>query len=101
MPCCENKNKTWIIVLALILLYVLYCDFDLCNIFVEMAQRVKDFVAITQNCDCEILLKSGKYVVDAKSILGIFSLDLSKPLTVEIYSDDCADILEKLAKFAK
>ena len=33
MPCCENKNKTWIIVLALILLYVLYCDFDLCNIF--------------------------------------------------------------------
>ena len=33
MPCCENKNKTWIIILALILLYVLYCDFDLCNIF--------------------------------------------------------------------
>ena len=33
MPCCENKNKPWIIILALILLYVLYCDFDLCNIF--------------------------------------------------------------------
>ena len=31
MPCCENKNKTWIIILALILLYVLYCDFDLCK----------------------------------------------------------------------
>ena len=71
------------------------------TISLEMAQRVKDFVAITQNCDCEILLKSGKYVVDAKSIRGIFSLDLSKPLTVEIYSDNCEDILEKLAKFAK
>ena len=71
------------------------------TISLEMAQRVKDFVAITQNCDCEILLKSGKYVVDAKSILGIFSLDLSKPLTVEIYSDDCEDILGKLAKFKK
>ena len=71
------------------------------TISLEMAQRVKDFVSITQNCEYEILLKSGKYVVDAKSILGIFSLDLSKPLTVEIYSDNCADLLEKLAKFAK
>ena len=48
----------------------------------------------------EVLLKSGKYVVDAKSILGIFSLDLSKPLTVEIFSDDCADLLKELKKFA-
>ena len=68
------------------------------KISLEMAQRVKDFVAITQNCEYEVLLKSGKYVVDAKSILGIFSLDLSKPLTVEIYSDDCADLLQQLAK---
>ncbi len=69
------------------------------KISLEMAQIVKDFVAITQNCEYEVLLKSGKYVVDAKSILGIFSLDLSKPLTVEIYSDDCADLLQQLAKF--
>ena len=69
------------------------------KISLEMAQRVKDFVAITQNCEYEVLLKSGKYVVDAKSILGIFSLDLSKPLTVEIYSDDCAALLQQLAKF--
>lgn len=70
------------------------------TISLEVAHRVKEFVAITQNCECEILLKSGKYVVDAKSILGIFSLDLSKPLTVEIYSDDCADLLAKLKKFS-
>lgn len=69
------------------------------KISLEIAQRVKDFVAITQACEYEILLKSGKYVVDAKSILGIFSLDLSKPLTVEIYSDDCAGLLEQLKKF--
>lgn len=69
------------------------------KISLEIAQRVKDFVAITQACEYEILLKSGKYVVDAKSILGIFSLDLSKPLTVEIYSDDCAELLEQLKKF--
>ena len=70
------------------------------KISLEMAQRVKEFVSITQDCPYEILLKSGKYVVDAKSILVIFSLDLSEPLTVEIYSDDCADLLEKLKKFA-
>lgn len=70
------------------------------TISLQMAQKVKDFVAITQNCEYEILLKSGKYVVDAKSILGIFSLDLSKPLTVEIYSDDCEDLLKSLKKFA-
>ena len=66
----------------------------------EMAQKVKEFVTLTQACDYEILLKSGKYVVDAKSILGIFSLDLSKPLTVEIYSDDCAELLAQLQNFA-
>ena len=70
------------------------------TISLQMAQRVKDFVAITQNCEYEILLKSGKYVVDAKSILGIFSLDLSKPITVEILSDDCADLLKEIKKFA-
>lgn len=70
------------------------------QISLEMAQRVKEFVNVTQACDFEILLKSGKYVVDAKSILGIFSLDLSRPLTVEIYSDDCGELLEQLKKFA-
>ena len=69
------------------------------KISLEMAQRVKEFVNITQSYAYDILLKSGKYVVDAKSILGIFSLDLSQPITVEIYSDNCDDLLESLKKF--
>jgi phosphotransferase system HPr-like phosphotransfer protein len=64
-----------------------------------MAQKVKAFVAITQDSPYEILLKSGKYIVDAKSILGIFSLDLSQPLTVEVYADSCDDLLEQLKEF--
>ena len=64
-----------------------------------MAQRVKEFVNVTQDYPYEILLKSGRYIVDAKSILGIFSLDLSQPITVEAYSDDCDDLMEKLKKF--
>ena len=69
------------------------------KISLEMAQKVKEFVSITQDCPYEILLKSGKYVVDAKSILGIFSLDLSQPLTVEIYAENCDEFLAQLEKF--
>ena len=64
-----------------------------------MSQKVKEFVNITQNYSYEILLKSGRYVVDAKSILGIYSLDLANPVTVEVYSDDCDDLMELLKKF--
>lgn len=69
------------------------------KISLQMAQNVKEFVKIVQDYPYEIDLKSDKYVVDAKSILGIFSLDLSKPLVVEIYSDDCADLLKALEAF--
>ena len=70
------------------------------KISLQMAQNVKDFVSIVQEYPYEIDLKSEKYVVDAKSILGIFSLDLSKPLVVEIHSDNCDDLIEALKKFA-
>ena len=69
------------------------------QISLEMAQRVKEFVNITQDYAYEILLKSGKYVVDAKSILGIFSLDLSQPIVVEVYAEDCEELLARLKKF--
>ena len=70
------------------------------KISLQMAQNVKEFVKIVQDYPYEIDLKSDKYVVDAKSILGIFSLDLSKPLVVEIHADDCQDLTDELKKFA-
>ena len=70
------------------------------KISLQMAQNVKDFVSIVQEYPYEIDLKSEKYVVDAKSILGIFSLDLSKPVTVEIHSDNCDDLMAAPKKFA-
>ena len=66
----------------------------------QMASSVKDFVNIVQKYAFEIDLRCDRYVVDAKSILGIFSLDLSKPINVEIHSDDCAELLEELKQFA-
>jgi len=62
-----------------------------------MAEQVKQFVNIVSRCNCEIDLRSGRHVVDAKSILGIFSLDLSRPLTLEIQGDDPAEINSLMA----
>ena len=44
-------------------------------------------------------LRAGRHVVDAKSILGIFSLDLSKPIALEIYGDDCEELLKEISPF--
>ena len=63
------------------------------------AENVKDFVHITEQYEHDVDIRSGRFVVNAKSILGIFSLDLSKHLVVEIYSDDCDELLEKLKPF--
>ncbi len=48
---------------------------------------VKDFVNLVNRYEFDVDLSSGRYTVDAKSIMGIFSLDLSKPIGVEVHSD--------------
>ena len=48
---------------------------------------VKEFVNVVNKYDFDVDLASGRYIVDAKSIMGIFSLDLSKPIKVEVHSD--------------
>ena len=69
------------------------------NVVLSSINDVKNFVNIVSKYDYEIDLTSGRYVVDAKSIMGIFSLDLSKPIKVEIHSDDCADLADELKPF--
>ena len=69
------------------------------QITMSMAESVKNFVNIVSKYPYEIDLKSGRFVIDAKSLLGIFSLDLSKPIVLEIYSDKCDDLVEELKPF--
>ncbi|MDY2879514.1 MAG: HPr family phosphocarrier protein [Candidatus Borkfalkiaceae bacterium] len=71
------------------------------QISLQMASQVKTFVSIVQKYSYDIDLRSDRYVVDAKSILGIFSLDLTKPLSVEIHSENCDDLLTELKQFEK
>ena len=69
------------------------------QISLQMASSVQEFVNIVQKYAFEIDLRCDRYVVDAKSILGIFSLDLSKPINVEIHSDDCEELIKELKPF--
>ena len=46
---------------------------------------VEHFVHEAEQCDFDIDISYNRYIVDAKSILGVFGLDLSRPLTVEYY----------------
>ena len=58
------------------------------EISLNSIDKVKSFVNTINNFDFDFDLISGRYVIDAKSIMGIFSLDLSKPITLNIHADD-------------
>ena len=65
----------------------------------SLVENVNNFVNIVSRYPFEMDLRAGRHVVDAKSILGIFSLDLSKPIALEVYSDDCAELLKEIEPF--
>lgn len=62
--------------------------------------KVKSFVNAITQFDYDFDLISGRYVIDAKSIMGIFSLDLSKPIDLAIHTEDeLDDIMEVLKPY--
>ncbi|MGN1059817.1 MAG: HPr family phosphocarrier protein [Clostridia bacterium] len=69
------------------------------NIMLSSINDVKNFVNIVNKYNFDVDLTSGRYVVDAKSIMGIFSLDLSKPIKVEVHSEDADAFIDELKPF--
>jgi len=69
------------------------------NIKLTAIEQVKKFVNTVSAYDGEVDLKSGRYIVDGKSIMGIFSLDLMSPIEMTVHSDNCDELLEKLKDF--
>ena len=69
------------------------------KISLSSIEAVRNFVEIVRKFNEEIDLSSGRYVVDAKSIMGIFSLDLLNPITLTVHSDDCDKIFAALKDF--
>ena len=66
------------------------------TIFLKTLNDVKDFVSLAMSKPYDIELTWTKYVVNAKSIMGVFSLDLTYPLTVIANTDDDADFLTEI-----
>ena len=60
---------------------------------------VRDFVNIVAKSDVDIDLKSGRYIVDGKSIMGIFSLDLLSPIELTAHTDNAEELFAELDRF--
>ena len=71
----------------------------------KLAEHVKDFVNCVNRYDMPMDLKSGRHYIDAKSILGIFSLDLSRDIELLIHDSDTTSaqtrqLLAEISRFA-
>ena len=70
------------------------------KISLNSIDKVKTFVNVINRFDAEFDLVSGRYVIDAKSIMGIFSLDISKPIDLNIHAENNVDeILSVLSPY--
>ena len=69
------------------------------NISLGTIDDVKKFVNIVSKYDFEVDLTSGRYVIDAKSIMGIFSLDLTKPIKLDAHTDESSPFFEEIKPF--
>ena len=71
------------------------------QISLNSIEKVKSFVNDIARFEADFDLVSGRYVIDAKSIMGIFSLDISKPIELNIHADDkdLADILAAIKPY--
>ena len=69
------------------------------KICLNSIEKVKSFVNAITRFDVDFDLVSGRYVIDAKSIMGIFSLDLSKPIKLQAHTDDPEKLVESIGKY--
>ena len=71
------------------------------KISLNSIDKVKAFVNDISKYDFDFDLVSGRYVIDAKSIMGIFSLDLSKPINLNVHAEgsNLDEVLKVLAPY--
>ena len=76
-------------------------NFDTTQITVSLNKitDISKFVALVSKCRDNVVVKSGHFAVNAKSLMGLYSLDLTKPLKVEFYGDTPCEVKEGMKKF--
>lgn len=65
----------------------------------EKINDVKDFVERVSGFEYKVEVVSDTYILSAKSIMGIFSLDLTEPLKIRVHADSCDDLLESISPY--
>lgn len=60
---------------------------------------ISKFSSLASKCKDDVLVKSDRFVVNAKSLMALYSLDLTKPLKVEFYGNVPYDVAEEMKKF--
>lgn len=68
------------------------------EILLQEIREIQQFNMIAGHCVYDVDLQQGKYIVDAKSIMGIFSLNLERPILLMLNTDDVNE-LEKFKKY--
>lgn len=69
------------------------------KIKINTINDVKKFVNTVSLYDFDVDVVSGRYAIDAKSIMGLFSLDLSKEIEMKVHSDECEDFISQIKEF--
>lgn len=87
MVCCECAN--------------IEPYFNTTKIWIKLKQipEITEFINLSSKCNDDVIVKSGNFAVNAKSLLGLISLDLTQPLKVEFYGDIPYEVKEGMKKF--
>lgn len=70
------------------------------NIRLGAAEEIRSFVNLANHYPFTIILRQNRYAVDAKSLLGIYSLDLRASITVEAYTCQAGNLIDTLMKYS-
>lgn len=69
------------------------------TVLIDKIADIKDFVNLASQCADDVIIGSGRFKVNAKSLMALFSLDLAKPLQVEFYGDIPYEVKEGMKRF--
>ena len=69
------------------------------KIQIKSFSDASEIVGIASKCECNVKTHSDNYIVNAKSLLGLYSLDLSKPITLEVCGNVDDEIIDELNKY--
>lgn len=70
------------------------------NIRLGAAEEIRSFVNLANHYPFTIILRQDRFTVDAKSLMGIYSLDLRTPITVEAYTSQVGNLIDTLMKYS-